>query len=250
MAQSADRPMSALRRALAAAGTHADPAALAYIPKRRASARARDLTLQAGFIPPCLPMNAPAAPSGHLWLHEIKHDGLRIIARTDGQSVRLYGRTGEDLTQRYPLIVEAMARLPSCTTIDGEAIACDEQGTASFDLLRSRMRDDRVFLYAFDLIELAGADRRRDPLADRKADLERLLAGSGPGVLANEWIDGAERDGPAVFAHACALGLGGIVSKRKDARYMSGRSPYWLKMVNPAARAARGAPEAAEPPIA
>jgi bifunctional non-homologous end joining protein LigD len=238
MAQSADRPMSALRRALAAAGAHAvDPTTLAYIPKRRTAARARDLTLQAGFIPPCLPMNAPSAPSGHLWLHEIKHDGLRIIARNDGQHVRLYGRSGEDLTQRYPLIVEAMARLPLCT-IDGEAIACDEQGAASFDLLQSRLRDDRVFLYAFDLIELAGADRRRDPLADRKADLERLLAGSGPGVLANEWIDGGERDGPVVFAHACALGLEGIVSKRKDARYMSGRSPYWLKMVNPASAAA------------
>src|SRR5882672_5350252 len=131
----------------------ADPAVaiLAYIPKRRVAAAAaspRDLTLPAGFIPPCLPMTAPAAPSGPLWLHEIKHDGFRIIARTDGRRVRLYGRSGDDLTQRYPLIVEAMARLPSCT-IDGEAIACDEKGIPSFDLLQLRKRDDRVFLYAF-----------------------------------------------------------------------------------------------------
>ncbi len=73
-----------------------------------------------------------------------------------------------------------------------------------------------MFLYAFDLIELGGEDRRRDALAHRKVDLSRLLADAGPGVLANEWVDGGERDGPTVFEHACSLGLEGIVSKRKD----------------------------------
>lgn len=244
-----DGPTSVLRRAFAAADAHVgdarvgDPAKAlqSYIPKRRtpaAAARPRDLTLQAGFIPPCLPMTAPTAPSGRLWLHEVKHDGFRIIARTDGRQVRLYGRSGDDLTQRYPLIVEAMARLPSCT-IDGEAIACDESGIPSFDLLRLRKRDDRVFLYAFDLIELSGQDRRRDGLVHRKVDLSRLLADAGPGVLANEWVEGGECDGPTVFEHACSLGHEGIVSKRKDSRYISGRSPYWLKMKNPAAEVRR-----------
>ena len=96
-----------------------------------------------------------------------------------------------------------------------------------------------MFLYAFDLIELNGEDRRRDPLAKRKADLSRLLADCGPGVLANEWVDGGECDSRTVFKHACSLGLEGIVSKRKDSRYMSGRSPYWLKMKNPASEAFR-----------
>ena len=104
----------------------------------------------------------------------------------------------------------------------------------SFDLLQRRQRDDRVFLYAFDLIELAGEDRRRDALAQRKIDLRRLLADSGPGVQASEWIDGGESDGPTVFEHACSLGFEGIISKRKDSRYISGLSPYWLKMKNPA----------------
>ena len=104
-----------------------------------------------------------------------------------------------------------MARLPSCT-IDGEAIAYDKKGIESFNLLQHRQRDDRVFLYAFDLIELGGEDRRRDTLAQRKIDLGRLLAGSSPGVQANEWIDGSERDGPTVFTYACSLGLEGIVS--------------------------------------
>ena len=218
-----------------------DVALLSYIPKRRLSAagtRPRDVTLPAGFIAACLPMTAPAPPSGPLWLHEIKHDGVRIIARTDGRRVRLYGRTGDDLTQRFPLIVEAMARLPSCT-IDGEAIACDDRGSSSFELLQGRLRDDRVFLYAFDLIELDGKDRRRDALAHRKVDLSQLLVGAGSGVVANKWADGAELNGPALFKHACSLGLEGIVSKRKDSRYFSGRSPYWLAMKNPASAAAR-----------
>ena len=130
-----DLPISPLRRALGAADAYVgdpDITILSYIPKRSMSAaatRPRSLTLQAGFIPPCLPMTAPGAPSGHLWLHEIKHDGFRIVARNDGRRVRLYSGSGNDLTQRYPLIVETMARLPSCT-IDGEAIACDESGIA------------------------------------------------------------------------------------------------------------------------
>jgi ATP-dependent DNA ligase len=244
MPASKDRTTSILRRALEAASSSAGDSArsmLPYIPARRISgavARPRDLTLPAGFITPSLPMTAFAAPSGHLWLHEIKLDGFRIIARNDGQRVMLYSRSGDDLTARYPLIVEAMARLPYCT-IDGEAVACDESGVASFDLLRRGLRDDHVVLFAFDLIEQAGRDRRRDALAQRKADLDRLVADSGPGVLSITWVDGEEFEGPALFEKACSLGLEGIVSKRKDSRYISGRSPYWLKIKNPASEAAR-----------
>lgn len=248
MSASKDRSTSSLQRALEAANSSVRDAAigiLPYIPARRgrgAGARPRDLTLPAAFISPCLPMTAPAAPSGELWLHEIKLDGRRIIARNDGQRVRLYSRSGDDLTQRYPLIVEAMSRLPYCT-IDGEAVACDENGVASFDLLQRGARDEHVVLYAFDLIEQAGRDRRRDPLARRKADLEALVANAAPGVLAITWVDGGEREGPILFEQACSLGLEGIVSKRKDSRYMSGRSPYWLKMNNPASDAARRDPK-------
>ena len=87
----------------------------------------RPRTLPAGFIPPCLPTKAPRPPSGAVWLHEIKHDGFRVIARKDGERVRLYSRPGNDLTDRFPLIVEALARLRSRSCIiDGEAVACDE----------------------------------------------------------------------------------------------------------------------------
>ena len=195
-------------------------------------------TMPAGFIAPCLPMTAPLPPSGPLWLHEIKHDGFRVIARRDGERVRLYSRPGNDLTSRFPLIVEAMARLPPCS-IDGEAVACDDSGVGSFNLLLHRKRDDHVFLYAFDLIELGGKDLRREPLEQRKVELRRLLADTETGLVFNECIDGEEFDGATVYEHAQSLGLEGIVSKRKDSRYVSGRSPYWLKMKNPESEAAR-----------
>jgi bifunctional non-homologous end joining protein LigD len=249
-----DLPRGALRRILDGADDGASEPSftfLSYIPKRRlpaAAARPRSLTLQSGFIPPCLPMTAPSAPSGPLWLHEIKHDGVRIIARTDGSRVKLYGRLGDDLTARYPLIVETMARLPPCT-MDGEAVACDERGMPLVGLPQGRSRDDRTFLYAFDLIELDGEDRRRDALAHRKLDMSRLLANAGPGVRPTEWVDAREGDGPAVFAHACALGLEGVVWKRKNSRYISGRSPYWLMLKNPAlAVDRRGAGEGRDQP--
>jgi bifunctional non-homologous end joining protein LigD len=92
-----------------------------------------------------------------------------VIARKDGAKVRLYSRPGNDLTFRFRLIVESMARLRSRSCIiDGEAVACNDNGLASFDRIRYRRHDATVFLYAFDLIELNGDDLRRDPLEVRK----------------------------------------------------------------------------------
>jgi bifunctional non-homologous end joining protein LigD len=140
-------------------------------------------TLPAGFIAPCLPTKTDRLPSGGQWLHEIKHDGFRIIARKKGAQVRLYSRPGNDLTRRFPLIVNALARLRSRSCIiDGEAVACDDKGVASFDLVRHHRANDSVFLFAFDLIELNGDDLRRDPLEVRKATLASILAKAGPGI--------------------------------------------------------------------
>jgi bifunctional non-homologous end joining protein LigD len=193
--------------------------------------------LPAGFIAPCLPTKAQSPPSGPLWLHEIKHDGFRVIARKNGVKVRLYSRPGNDLTHRFPLIVETVARLRarSCI-IDGEAVVCDSKGMVSFDHIRYRRNDSSAFLYAFDLIEQNGDDLRRDPLEVRKATLANVLAKAGDGIRLNEHI---EEDGPTVFRHACKLGLEGIVSKRKDSPYRSGRSADWLKMKNPACAAVK-----------
>jgi bifunctional non-homologous end joining protein LigD len=151
--------------------------------------------------------------------------------------VRLYSRPGNDLPHRFPLIVEALARLRSRSCIiDGEAVACGDDGVPSFDRIRYRRRDASVFLYAFDLIELNGNDVQRDPLEVRKAALASVLAKATSGLRLNEHI---EADGPTVFAHACKMGLEGIVSKRKDSTYRSGRSPDWLKSKNPMCEAVR-----------
>ena len=151
-----------------------------------------------------------------------------VIARKDGPRVRLYSRPGNDLTRRFPLIVETLGRLRSRSCIiDGEAVACDDNGVASFDLVRHHRANERIFLYAFDLIELNGDDLRRDPLEVRNATLASIVAKASPGIRFNEHLGG---DGPTVFAHACKLGLEGIVSKRKDSAYRSGRSPDWLKI--------------------
>ena len=109
-------------------------------------------------------------------------------------------------------------------------------GRPSFDRIHYRRADASVFLFAFDLIELNGDDLRREPLDVRKATLRSLLVKVAPGLRWNEHIEG---DGETIFRHACQLGLEGIVSKRKDSPYRSGRSPDWLKMKNPAAPAVK-----------
>src|SRR5262249_21289947 len=98
-----------------------------------------------------------------------------------------------------------------------------------FNHVRYRRHDESIFLYAFDLIELNDDDLRRDPLEGRKETLAMMLAKTGQGIRFNEHMEG---DGETAFRHACKLGLEGIVSKRKDSPYRSGRSPDWLKMKN------------------
>jgi bifunctional non-homologous end joining protein LigD len=159
-------------------------------------------------------------------------------SRARTASGRLYNRPGNDLTHRFPLIAEEMARLRarSCT-IDGEAVACGADGIACFELIRRWDADASVFMWAFDLIELNGDDLRRDPLGVRKETLASVLSGAATGIRLNEHLE--HKDGPLVFYHACKLGLEGIVSKRKDSQYSSGRSPHWIKSKNPNAPAVR-----------
>jgi bifunctional non-homologous end joining protein LigD len=182
-----------------------------------ASAMAQHVRNVAAYPPGRVPTKTTTLPSGSQWLHEIRHDGFRIIARKIDRRVRLYSRPGNDFTRRFPLIVEALARLRSRSCIiDGEAVACHDNGVASFDLIRNHRANDSVFLYAFDLIELNGDDLRRDPLEVCKATLASILAKARPGIRFNEHIEG---DGPTVFAHACNMGLS-----------VRGARPDWLKM--------------------
>src|SRR5262249_41241061 len=129
-----------------------------------------------GFIEPCLPSPAERPPSGPNWIHEIKHDGFRLMARRDAVGVRLLTRNGIDWSGRFPLIAAAAGDLKvrSCL-IDGEAVACDGDGLSSFDRLRYPGKDGPVSLYAFDLLDLAGRTLRREPIEVRKRQLVTLL---------------------------------------------------------------------------
>ena len=151
--------------------------------------------------------------------------------------VRLFTRNGHDWTGRFPLIATAANALKarSCL-IDGEAVACDDDGLPVFDRLRYRRDDGRVFLYAFDLIELDGNDLRRERIERRKVLLIRLLAKAPVGLQVNDHI---VAPGDVVFRHACQLGFEGIVSKRTGSPYISGRSRTWLKLKNPMAPAVK-----------
>jgi len=193
--------------------------------------------LTSGFVAPSLPQPAQEPPAGPGWLHEIKHDGFRIMARRDGRGVRLYTRNGYDFADRFPQVVQAISRLPvrSCF-IDGEVIVVDEHGVSAFDLLRSWRHDHTAVLCAFDLLEHDGWDFRRRPIEDRKATLAMLLSGSHESIAFNQHYDCV---GATIYKHACALGCEGIVSKRRGSPYRSGRVHHWLKVKNPAAPAVR-----------
>ena len=185
----------------------------------------------AGFVEPCLPSPARNLPSGPGWIHEIKHDGYRMMVCRDGVGVRLFTRRGYDWIDRFPAIRDAAEAVPAKSfLVDGEAVCCDQDGVAVFEMLRQRRKGGLVFLYAFDLLQLDGRDLRRDPIEIRKAQLANLIRGASSGIQLNDHI---QHEAAIVFEHACKLGLEGIVSKRSGSRYVSGRSSDWIKLKNP-----------------
>jgi bifunctional non-homologous end joining protein LigD len=191
-----------------------------------------------GFIEPCQPSKTTRPPSGPLWVHEIKHDGYRVMVRRDGARVRCFTRNGHDWADRFPAIVEAASRIQASSfLIDGEAVIARDDGTPDFHALRSKHRGHEAVLFAFDLIELEGDDLRDLPLIERKRRLARLIGKAKRRAI--QFVEHLTGDGPTVFEHVCRLGLEGIVSKRADAPYRSGPSKRWVKSKNPASEAVR-----------
>ncbi len=186
-----------------------------------------------GIIEPCLPSPAKVPPSGPGWLHEIKHDGFRLIALRDRSGVRLITRNGNDFTDHFPFIAMAVKSLPvrSCA-IDGEAIVCNKNGLAVFELIRGHRTHAGAVHCAFDLLEHDGNDLRRQPIEERKWRLAKLLHNSHSSIVVNEHY---AADGKIVYREACRLGCEGIVSKRLGSPYRSGRSAHWVKVKNPKA---------------
>jgi bifunctional non-homologous end joining protein LigD len=206
--------------------------------KSEASARVRSgpMAPMPTDIQPCLATLVDEAPEGSQWLHEIKWDGYRLIAFLDRAKARLKSRNGLDWSKRFPGIASAVAALPVTSAIlDGEAVMEDESGTSSFSRLQqalSRTTEGvaaNAVFHAFDLLYLDGEDLRPLPLEERKARLAGLLAEAPEGAVLrlSEHLDA---DGPAMLRNACRMGLEGVISKRRDLPYRSGRNADWVKI--------------------
>jgi bifunctional non-homologous end joining protein LigD len=186
-----------------------------------------------GFIPPQLATLVDAPPSGRDWVHEVKLDGYRLECIKDGDRIRLLTRTGLDWTARFPAIAAAAARIPARRAIlDGEAVALLPNGVSSFRALQQRLSEDPpgdLVYFAFDLLRLEDLDLRDLPLVDRKARLAKLLRNRRPGS-ALRYSAHTNSDPAGALAAACRRGLEGLIAKRKDEPYRSGRSRSWLKL--------------------
>jgi bifunctional non-homologous end joining protein LigD len=156
--------------------------------------------------------------SGSEWVHEIKHDGYRLMVRRDRDRVRCFTKNGHDWTDCFPRMVEASLRnRNSSFVLDGEAVLLDTTGISDFNALHSRKRDAEVQLYAFDCLGADGDDLRRLPLSLRKTNLARILARRIDGIHIAPFEQG--EIGPHLFRHACKLGLERLVSKHRDSTY-------------------------------
>src|SRR4051812_11856584 len=167
--------------------------------------------------------------SGDGWLHELKHDGYRIIAYKDRERVRLWSRNGRDWSAEFVAITEALRALPfRRIMLDGEAVTHCLEGLPDFHKLVSRDGQTTACLYAFDLIWLEAQDLRGVELIGRRRMLQKALKKADPALRFSEHMAGA--DGEAMFRHACAMGLEGIISKRVVSRYKSGACLAWVKV--------------------
>jgi bifunctional non-homologous end joining protein LigD len=183
------------------------------------------------FLRPELATLVTEPPQGEGWLHEMKFDGYRILARVQGGRATLLSRNGKDWTAQFPSVAAAVHALPvTQAMIDGEVAVLLPNGTTSFQALQNALgqQDQGELVYfAFDLPHLDGYDLTRASLEDRKAALGGLLAGATGVVRYSAHVVGS---GDEFFANACKLSLEGIVSKRRDAPYETGRGRSWLKV--------------------
>jgi bifunctional non-homologous end joining protein LigD len=166
-------------------------------------------------------------PSGERWLHEIKFDGYRVQLHLANNEIKIYTRRGNDWTKRFKKIAdEAWHINAGSAIIDGEVVVPAADGTTDFSVLQNELKghSTKIVMVAFDLLYLNGYDLRKLPLIERKAHLKKLIADTNI-----QFSESFEIDGPAMFKHACAIGLEGVVSKVRDSKYPTGRSNDWVK---------------------
>src|SRR6476661_6020997 len=180
---------------------------------------------------PCIPTRGTQVPAGPEWLHEIKHDGYRLIVQREGSRVRLFTRNGNDWTARYPLIAEAALRNRQTSfVIDGEAVLLGVDGISDFNGLHSRLHDDEVQLYAFDILALEGEDLRALPLHLRKTNLARLLARRPEGIFVSDFEQG--EIGPACSGRPASSASRAWCPSGAVGATAPARSPDWIKVKN------------------
>ena len=194
---------------------------------KRARVRRGNKVALPSLIAPQLATLVETPPAAGNWLYEIKYDGYRMLARIEAGKARLYSRNGHDWG-----VASALSKLETDHTwLDGEVVVLDAHGVSSFQALQNafeRRSDSGVLYFVFDLLYEGGADLRALPLVERKQRLRNLLDGAGsPLVLYSEHLEGSADQ---ALATACRMGLEGLIGKRGDAAYLSGRSRSWIKI--------------------
>ncbi|KSV79020.1 DNA ligase [Sinorhizobium sp. GL2] len=186
-------------------------------------------------VEPCVATLVDKPPKGPAWAFEVKWDGYRLAVHVEPGEVRAITRGGYDWTKKFGAIAAEARELghPSLI-IDGEAVVLDDQGRSDFGLLQravgkkpSLHEPSEIIFYAFDLLYLDGRDLRALPLSERRQLLEPIVAGRTGAIRFSEEV---QADGAEFFQVACEMGLEGIIAKRRDKPYHSGRRPEWLKI--------------------
>jgi bifunctional non-homologous end joining protein LigD len=180
-----------------------------------------------GFIEPALATSIEKVPSGDRWIHEIKFDGYRVQVHLANEAAKIFTRRGHDWTKRFRKVAHDAWRIKaSSAVVDGEIVVPAENGTTDFSVLQNELKGSskRIVLVAFDMLYLNGRDMRKLPLVRRKAERKKIIAGTDV-----QFSESFEIEGREMFAHACRLGLEGVVSKVRDSAYASGRGNNWVK---------------------
>ncbi len=180
-----------------------------------------------GFIEPALASSTEKVPSGERWIHEIKFDGYRVQVHLANETTKIFTRRGHDWTHRFKKVAQDAWRIKAnSAVVDGEIVVPAADGTTDFSVLQNELRgkSKSIVLVAFDLLYLNGRDIRKLPLFQRKAELKKILTGTDI-----QFSESFEIDGHQMFAHACKLGLEGVISKVRGSAYPAGRTNDWVK---------------------
>jgi bifunctional non-homologous end joining protein LigD len=200
-------------------------------PTAKAPAKGKKVGTMPDFVPPQLCSVVERPPNSDGWCHEIKFDGYRVQLRVEDGAAALKTRKGLDWTEKFSAIADAGKSFPDML-VDGEIVALDHNGAPAFSALQAAISDgktDELIFFAFDLLFAGGEDLRALPLRERKERLRKLLAARKNKDGPIRYVEHFESGGDAILQSACKLDLEGIVSKKLDAPYRSGRSEGWTK---------------------